>query len=402
MRIAYLHGGSIPSFFANGVHVMRMCDAFTDAGHDVTLYSLPGTYTDQDPYTYYGVRHRFPIRLVPAPDYTPDGYRRRGEDIRDLLTGDAVPDLLYARDPHTLAVTADLAPFVYEVHQLRRDLPDGAERALLSHPRLARIVVVTHALAHDLRAAYPDLGTLPIEVAPDCADPPDAATTAGPPPLPGRPDAPTIGYVGHLYDGRGIDLIIELAGLLPAFDFHLVGGTTEDRARWEESCPHPNLYFHGHRPPSELHRYFPLFDVVLAPHQPKVYTWGRLDEIGRWTSPMKLFEYMAHGRAIVASDLPVLREVLQDRVNCLLRPSDAPQAWADALTELIADPRLRASLGDEARRQFLARYTWRHRADQVLAGLGPLGTGDLGAPATGGAALSSAGRHAADTAAVND
>ncbi|MER0447924.1 glycosyltransferase family 4 protein [Streptomyces sp. Edi4] len=370
MRIAYLHQGSIPSFFANGVHVMRMCDAFTDAGHDATLYSLPGTYTDDDPYAYYGVRHRFPIRLVPAPDHTPAGYRRRGEDIRGLLTGDALPDLIYARDPYTLTATADLAPFVYEVHQLRRDLPAGTEQALLSHPRLARVVVITHALAHDLQEAYEHLGTLPIHVAPDCADPPGPDTAAVTPMLPGRPDAPKIGYVGHLYDGRGIDLILDLAGRLPLFDFHLVGGTTEDRARWEDPCPHPNVYFHGHQPPSALHGYFPLFDVVLAPHQPKVYTWGRLDEIGRWTSPMKLFEYMAHGRAIVASDLPVLREVLQDRVNCLLRPSDSPQAWADALIELTADRTLRGRLGDEARREFLELYTWRRRAGLVLADLG--------------------------------
>ncbi|MCX5379736.1 glycosyltransferase family 4 protein [Streptomyces sp. NBC_00091] len=370
MRIAYLHGGSIPSFFANGVHVMRMCDAFTDAGHEVTLYSLPGTYTDEDPYAYYGVRHRFPIRLVPAPDYTPDGYRARGERIRDLLTGDGAPDLIYARDPYSLTATADLAPFVYEVHQLRRDLPPGTERALLGAPRLARVVVITHRLALDLQEAYEDLGGLPIQVAPDCADPPDPHATVDTPALPGRPHAPRIGYVGHLYDGRGIDLILDLAGRLPGFDFHLVGGTAEDRARWEEPCPHPNVYFHGHRPPSALPGYFPLFDVVLAPHQPKVYTWGRLDEIGRWTSPMKLFEYMAHGRAIVASDLPVLREVLEDRVNCLLRPSDAPQAWADALVELVDDGSLRKALGEEARRQFLERYTWRRRADLVLAGLG--------------------------------
>ncbi|MEI5033300.1 hypothetical protein RB201_11765 [Streptomyces sp. S1A(2023)] len=57
MRIAYLHGGGMPSPFANGVHVMRMCDAFAAAGHEVTLYSMPGS--DEDPYTYYGVRHRF-------------------------------------------------------------------------------------------------------------------------------------------------------------------------------------------------------------------------------------------------------------------------------------------------------------------------------------------------------
>lgn len=233
MRIAYLHGGSIPSFFANGVHVMRMCDAFTDAGHDVTLYSMPGSYSDDDPHEYYGVRHRFPIQLIPAPDDTPDGYRKRGEQIRSLLTGDDAPDLIYGRDPYALAATAGLAPFVYEVHQLRQDLPTGTEQALLSLPGLAQVVVVTHVLAHDLQAAYRGLGTLPIRVAPDCADPPDPGAVLDAPRLPGRPDAPRIGYVGHLYDGRGIDLVLDLAGLLPGFDFHLVGGTTEDRARWE-------------------------------------------------------------------------------------------------------------------------------------------------------------------------
>ncbi|MEK8143062.1 hypothetical protein NKH18_15340 [Streptomyces sp. M10(2022)] len=46
-----------------------MCDAFAAAGHEVTLYSVPGS--GEDPYAYYGVRHRFPIRLVACPDYTP-------------------------------------------------------------------------------------------------------------------------------------------------------------------------------------------------------------------------------------------------------------------------------------------------------------------------------------------
>jgi glycosyltransferase involved in cell wall biosynthesis len=367
MRIAYLHGGSIPSFFANGVHVMRMCDAFADAGHEVTLYSMPGDWTDQDPYEYYGVRHRFPIRLVPAPDWSPAGYRERAEQLREMLAAER-PDLVYGRDPYALAASAELAPFVYEVHQLRRDLPAGAERALLARPGLARVVVVTHALARDLRDAYRELGELPIEVAPDCADPPGEAPVV--PRLPGRPGVPTVGYVGHLYEGRGIGLILELAALLPGCDFHLVGGTPEDRARWEQPCPPLNVYFHGHRPPSELPGWFPQFDVVLAPHQQKVYTWGQLDEIGRWTSPMKLFEYMSHGRAIVASDLPVLGEILTDRVNCLLRPADQPAAWAEAVTELLGDEALRRSLGAEAQRQFLARYTWRQRADLVLAGLG--------------------------------
>ena len=382
MRIAYLHGGSIPSFFANGVHVMRMCDAFTDAGHDVTLYTAPGTdaYADLDPYAYYGVRHRFAIRYLPYTENTPTGYWKRAEQVREMLIRDTVPDLVYGRDPYSLARAADLAPFVYEVHQVRKDVaPPWTEHELFARPLLARVVAITHALARDLQDIHHGLGPLPVLVAPDCADPPDPGTAVSAPDLPGRPDAPRIGYVGHLYNGRGIDLILDLAGRLPGFDFHLVGGTAEDRARWEDPCPHPNVYFHGHLPPAALPGYFPLFDVVLAPYQRKVYTWGGIEETGRWASPMKLFEYMAHGRAIIASDLPVLHEVLQDRVNCLLRPPDQPQAWAEAVAELVADLVLRRKLGDEARRQFSQLYTWRRRADTVLAGL------DLPhAPGTGG------------------
>ncbi|WP_275462247.1 glycosyltransferase family 4 protein [Streptomyces noursei] len=369
MRIAYLHGGSMPSTFANGVHVMRMCDAFSAAGHDVTLYSLPGPQLAADPYAYYGVRHRFPIRLVSAPDYTPHGYWKRADRVRDLLIRD-LPDLVYGREPYSLSRAADLAPFVYEVHQLRSDLaPPEMEHDLLAQPLLSRVVVITHALARDFQQAHAEAGTLPLLVAPDGADPVEPVPTTAVPELPGRPNVPRIGYVGHLYEGRGIGLIVELAGRLPGFDFHLVGGTTGDRDRWDTSCDLPNVHFHGHRPPAELPYYYPHFDVVLAPYQHKVYTWGKLSETGQWASPMKVFEYMAHGHPMIASDLPVLREVLQDRVNCLLRPPDDADAWADALSELVADRALRQALGDEARRQVLDRYTWRRRADVVLAGL---------------------------------
>ncbi|MYV98734.1 glycosyltransferase family 4 protein [Streptomyces sp. SID3343] len=377
MRIAYLHGGSIPSLWANNVHVMRMCDAFAAAGHDITLYAAPGTHPADDLYAYYGVRHRFPVRAVPIPDFTPAGYLQRAQQVSRLLSHERTPDLIYGRDPYSLGAAADIAPFVYEVHQIRRDLPPGTEQRLLAEPRLVRLVVITHALARDLRTAYEGADPLPILVAPDCADLPQPHPV--PVELPGRPGAPRVGYVGHLYDGRGIGLILELADRLPDVDFHLVGGTPEDRDRWERPCRLPNVHFHGHRPPSELPGYYPLFDVLLAPYEEKVYVWGRLGETGRWASPMKLFEYMAHGRAVIASDLPVLHEVLTDRVNCLMRPPADPDAWTQALTELLSDDSLRHKLGDEARRQVTEQYTWRRRADDVLAGLAlPNPTGNPG------------------------
>lgn len=374
VRIAYLHPGSVPSLYANSVHAMRMCDAFAQAGHEVTLYTAPGTYTVDDPHAYYGVRHHFSVTTVPSPDYSPTGYRARADHVRSLLTRDP-PDLIYGHDLYALTAAAGVAPLIYETHRLRDD-PNTLriEEHLLRDTPPARIVVITHALGRAYRRAYGHLGTLPIVVAPEAAEesrPPTCPQSL--PSMPGRPDVPNIGYAGHLYEGRGIDLILTLADRLPAFDFHLVGGAPEDLARWRKQGWSANAYFHGHRPPGAVPTYYPLFDVVLAPYQAKVYTAGGHCETSRWASPMKLFEYMAHGRAIIASDLLVLREILQDGVNCPLRPPDDPNAWADAVTHLVTDAVLGRSLGDAARQQFLHRHTWRHRANLVLAGLDTTG-----------------------------
>ncbi|MFD5208688.1 glycosyltransferase family 4 protein [Streptomyces anulatus] len=377
VRIAYLHPGSVPSVYANSVHAMRMCDAFAQAGHEVTLYTAPGTYTVDDPHAYYGVRHHFSVTPVPSPDYSPAGYRARADRVRSLLTRNP-PDLIYGHDLYALTAAAGVAPLIYETHRLRDD-PNTLriEENLLRGTPPARIVVITHALGRDYRRAYGHLGALPIVVAPEAAEESHTLTRPqSPPPMPGRPDAPNIGYVGHLYEGRGIDLVLALADRFPDCDFHLVGGAPEDLTRWRKRGGPANAYFHGHRPPGAVHAYYPLFDVVLAPYQAKVYTAGGHCETSRWASPMKLFEYMAHGRAIIASDLTVLREILQDGVNCLLCPPDDPNSWADAVTHLVADAVLARSLGDAARQQFLQRHTWRHRANLVLAGLDTTGVAE--------------------------
>jgi len=101
-----------------------------------------------------------------------------------------------------------------------------------------------------------------------------------------------------------------------------------------------------------------------------------------FTSPLKLFDYMAAGAPIVASDLPALREVLQDNVNALLaRPGD-PDAFAEAVRRLLADPALASRLGAQARVDVL-RYCWEARAEALLDFLGGPATESLAMGPTG-------------------
>ncbi len=111
-------------------------------------------------------------------------------------------------------------------------------------------------------------------------------------------------------------------------------------------------------------------DILVAPYQTRVLPADGRSDIGPWMSPLKLFEYMAASRAIVASDLPAIREVLQDGVTALLVSPDDLAAWRTALGRLKSAP-LRRHLAANARRLVVGEYTWAARARKVLAGVTP-------------------------------
>ena len=177
------------------------------------------------------------------------------------------------------------------------------------------------------------------------------------------------GYTGHLYRGRGANHMLALAALLPEVTFLLVGGDPEDvsilRAKASQLSL-SNVILTGFIPNANLPIYQAACDLLLMPYQKEVAASSGGD-IARYLSPMKLFEYLACGRPILSSDLPVLREVLNPHNAVLLPPGDL-NAWVAAIHDLCAGPNHRAELGERARID-ASRYTWEERAGRVLEGL---------------------------------
>jgi glycosyltransferase involved in cell wall biosynthesis len=81
---------------------------------------------------------------------------------------------------------------------------------------------------------------------------------------------------------------------------------------------------------------------------------------------MKLFEYMAFSKPILCSDLPVLREILEDGSSALMLPSDQPEVWAKAIEELAEDNQRSTALGEAALRVLKSNYSWDERARRVI------------------------------------
>jgi glycosyltransferase involved in cell wall biosynthesis len=372
MHICYLSSSDIPSRAANSMHVMRMCQALAQNGHCVELIAKHGDPSDANVFAHYGIAPGFTIIRCQRPRFRKLlGDFQFAREVAHLVRERPWPQLFFARHIYSLASVAALpVPMMFEAHTPPVNiLQRTVECWVYRQSHFKRLIVISNALKSEYRRLFPWLPAAKILVARDAADPTE--NTADRPPdanWPGRAGALQIGYVGHLYPGRGIGLIVSLARRVPEADFHLVGGMDQDLQRWKQIDAPINLFFHGFVAPRDLPGYFAHFDVMLAPYQQRVLGVGRKKETSRWMSPLKVFEYMAAGKPMVCSDHPVLHEVLTHRVNCWLVPPSDLEAWVQAISLLSTDSALRVALGARARSDFNARHTWKQRAAAILDG----------------------------------
>lgn len=345
--------------------MMKMCAAMVRANHEVVLFGrrAPGS-SDQSIFRYYGLEPTFELDLVSS------SIGRRAPAVAGasrLLTRALTfrPDLYYARRrPLAVVASFGLTPLIFEAHEMPiRAFDRRMEMRVFRSASFLRLVTVSRALADEYLAVWPELCSK-ITVAHSASD--QISDSTSPVSIARKAGAPQIGYVGSLYPGKGMETIIKLAERLSGMDFHVVGGEEEHIRYWQEKgCP-PNVIFHGHVRHADLSGYLLAFDVALAPLQQRVSIDFHDSDIGKWTSPMKIFEYMAHGLPIIASDLPSLREVLVDEENSrLVQPEDI-DGWIAALTRLVSDPSFRKDLARRAKSDFLLKYTWDARVSCVL------------------------------------
>jgi glycosyltransferase involved in cell wall biosynthesis len=381
MRIVYAAVSDVPSRFANSVHVMKMCEAFRRLGHDVQL-CVPyqkSEEADVGVFEYYGVGDSFQIRRLPAPLYP----ATTGRVAYALSYGTSLrrqDNLAYGRDWPALLVAAKLGySTVLEMHgpPPRSGIKRRLLELLLGHRKLIRLVVTSDALHREMADAFPYVADRLI-VARNGADAPHFSEQAMP--VWRRENRTLVGFTGHLYPGRGMEIMDELAKLCPWADFHIVGGWPEDVAYWKSRLGgNENVIFHGHAAPARVADYLRAFDVLIAPYQSVVTFRGGVGDNASWVSPLKVIGYMAVGRPIICSNLTVVAEILSHEEDALLcAPSDVKD-WAEALHRLKESPQLACKLGAAAKAKFDRSYSWDARATKVLDRL-PVDTRDNRGP----------------------
>ncbi len=372
MKIACLAPSQVPSTTANSIQVMKVCQALQQVGHRVHLW-LPGS--QPRPWdalaNHYGLSTPFEISGLKT-DLSLKRYDLAVQGVAAARKWGA--DALYTWLPQAAFWAARRGlPTLLELH----DRPTGR-----LGPRLLRwfaasrtphrLLFITQALRRALEREFglrvPDSRAV---IAPDGVD---LERYQNLPPAEelrrqlGLPQGPLALYTGHLYAGRGMEILEYLAVHAPQVHFVWLGGRPADVDAWRGRAAIlglANLQVAGFVENRLIPAYQSAADVLLMPYE-RVITTSSGGNTADICSPMKMFEYMAAGRAILSSDLPVLGEVL-NAGNALLLPPEEPQAWLAALLRLVEDAPLRQQLGSRARAD-VEQYTWQARALKSLYG----------------------------------
>lgn len=372
MNIIYWSDAGLPSRAANTVHIMKMGQAIAENGHNVTLIARANSksHKKEEIYDYYGVKHNFQLKLIETSSRHGSGVVYALKGLKYVRT--CKPDLVYGRSVYGcfLAAMFTKSPVIIEMH----DMLDGnlffklLFSIMIHRKNLKKVVVITDGLANSYRSKYSFVSDK-IFVAPDGADAVDIKKIGKELPIKKENIRFNIGYIGSLYKGRGIDLILKMAEALPNDIFHIIGGSEREVSEWEKSAKNvDNVVFYGQVSPADVPMYGCCMDILLAPYQNNVYSShsSNTTDTVNYMSPMKIFEYMSFGKVIIASDLPAIREVLRNEENAILcSPTDGKQ-WVEAVERLYCENELKTRLEKNSLREFLDKYTWKERARRLF------------------------------------
>jgi len=378
MKFFYVANIRLPTEKAHGIQIMKTCEALARLGVALTLV-VPvrgnSRFHPDEIFSHYGIAHRFAIRFIPCPDpvallRAPQGWYIKLQAFFFSIA--LLPFLFrqkkenpgaywYCRDEYMLPILQRLSNrVIWEAHNLPRH--PGWYRS--AWHRCHALVTISQGLQRDLIASVPLLRGK-ITVCPDGVDEnfftiyaqKDDLRRALHLPL----DKKIILYSGHLYPWKGVSTLVDAVEKLDdQTELFLVGGTEYDyRMLLRTRAPHPRAHWLGSFSHAYIPRYLQAADILALP------TSARYPIGNTYTSPLKLFEYMASGVPILATSVPSHREILDDTCAYFFEP-DNPSSFASVARHIFAD-RVRAQTKATHARTSARRYTWHARASTLAS-----------------------------------
>jgi len=366
MRIGCITTSIIPSKTANSIQAVKVCHALKQIGHDIHLWVPEFQQAQWDEIAeIYGITDQFEITWLPFSKRLKQ-YDFSWISVRSAINWKA--DVVYTWALQA-AFFANLqkVPIAMEFHDFPMGFMGPKLFQMLMRIRTEKLIMTTtRALAEGIEERY-NLRFNPdnLQIAPNGTDPeryddlpnPDKARKSL-----GLNNGFTVGYTGHFYPGRGMNLLTAIAKSMPEINFLWVGGQEKDIAPWQlelNAQSIHNVTITGFISNSRLPMYQAAADILVMPYGKKIEGSSGGD-IARVINPMKMFDYLSTGRAIIASNIPVFHEILNEKIAVFCDPGNVAE-WTLAINKLSTNGKLRLSMQNSAF-EVARSYSWKNRA----------------------------------------
>tara|TARA_Y100000996_G_scaffold410319_1_gene392474 strand:+ start:3023 stop:4207 length:1185 start_codon:yes stop_codon:yes gene_type:complete len=378
MKIYYISPSEIPSRSANSIHVILQTHALNSIGNSVTLF-CKRTIRDSSEFRQavddgYGLSFR-EINII---SYFSKSSTATNIKIMLLFLlyffKNPIPDLIISRNLYASFVLAVILRkrIFFETHQLEFGLKKFMQKSIIRSNSVTTILISGQLLKfirNHLEIENFNHIILP-----------DAAKEGIKPISPHRKkellDDVTghqnwdlvCSYFGAIHEGRGVEVIYEMAHKRPKVLFLIYGGTKTECDDLNDLSTLNNLKHYPHISHKEALDRMQVADILLMPYQRKLSVGedGKGSNTSDWMSPMKMFDYLASGVPIISSDLKSLREILKHKHNSILvEPTDS-DSWAEALDMLSSDSNLYDTVAKNAYLDYKTKYTWNIRAENII------------------------------------
>ncbi|MEK9183035.1 MAG: glycosyltransferase family 4 protein [Patescibacteria group bacterium] len=362
MKMVYIANVRLPTEKAHGLQIMEMCQAFSKSGLEVELV-VPRrlNYIKDDPFGYYGIAPVFKIKRLPCLDLIFLKFGIFGFWIESITFLLAAKFYLWFRH-YDILYTREIAAFLFfskaivEVHSLPDRLYGFIYRKaqkiiVLTSFLKARLVKEANLLENRISVAADGVDVKKFDI----KETKEYCRKKFSLPL----NKNIVLYTGHLYKWKGVRILLQAARNFQDISFVFVGGTKEDLKSFRADTQYSisNIQIIGHRPHAEIPYWLKAADVLVLPN-------SAAEKISsHYTSPMKLFEYMASGVPIVASDLPSIREILNEQNAVLVRPDD-PADLARGIEVVLKNKELADKIAKNSQTAS-ADYSWNSRVKKI-------------------------------------
>lgn len=378
MNILYPVNETLMLRKARDARIVRMAHAFAACGHGMYLVVGRSAKKDEEIYNYYGIPPSANLQILQVPILRGNGPIRI--TVNEVFLWSAFWKARGIAREEPLAVlyfsvleVADFflkrrkcfpqAKFIYEQHELtlypeninpsagqfREDL---LERRVLEG--MDGVLTTTEAIRQVIAERFPNL--------------PSAAIALGMSPFlrspgvgGGEKERIKIAYIGQLYEAQGVEDLIQAMVFLPQSELHIIGGSAPEveglRRRAREHKIEGRVFLYGFVEPGKIAEMIRDMDIFVVP--------SRNTPRMNYVAHIKIYEYMAARRPIVATRLKSVAEELEDGKTGILVEPDDPQALAAGILRLIRDPKLARQIAENAYAQS-AKYHWENRADRIL------------------------------------